>query len=298
MPVVNARSILSGMLVQEAMRRHVIQLPKMASLSKCINHLIRFKINMLLVTDEAERPAGVVSKSDIIGAYYGGLPISTVAGDIMNGPILTCFPDDELEASLDLMLANGVHQLYVQGAEPASVMGVLSYPDVVALLYRYCRSCPKSTRRRSGSPQSIEETQRFTVKDVMTLLELTCQEGDSLLHVIEKLMAHRFGAVLVRDPQGGGRGVISKTDLILAYHHGMTMEVEARAVMNAPVALCDHTTFLSEALRQMFLKDVQRLFIHGGDPSQIVGVVSLSDAARIRSGSCRACMPSRFITTV
>jgi hypothetical protein len=47
----------------------------------------------------------------------------------------------------------------------------------------------------------------------------------------------------------------------------------------------------------MFLSDVQRLFVHAGDPLRVIGVLSLSDAARVRSGSCRACLPSRFIAS-
>lgn len=297
MPVVRTRSILSGMLVEEAMHRQVVQLPAESPLSKCINHLIRFKINTLLVTDENRRPAGVVSKTDIIGAFYGGLPIDTPVGSIMNGPPLTCFPDDELEGSLDFMLSHRVHQLYVQGAEASSMVGILSYPDVVAILYRYCRSCPRSTRRRSSIPGEGREPQRFIVQEVMTPLVIACKEDDSLAQVIETLMAHRFGAVLVLDDSGGARGVISKTDLVLAYNHGMPLEVRARAVMNSPVAVCYQYTFLSEALRQMFFKDVQRLFTHAGDPSRIIGVLSLSDAARTRSGCCRACLPGRIITT-
>jgi len=52
---------------------------------------------------------------------------------------------------------------------------------------------------------------------------------------------------------------------------------------------------LSDAIQLMLLKDVQRIFIHADDPTNIVGVLSLSDAARFRSGSCRACTSSRLI---
>jgi hypothetical protein len=47
----------------------------------------------------------------------------------------------------------------------------------------------------------------------------------------------------------------------------------------------------------MLLRDVQRIFVHGSDPAKIVGVLSLSDAARFRSGSCRACTSSRLMQT-
>jgi len=73
--------------------------------------------------------------------------------------------------------------------------------------------------------------------------------------------------------------------------------VDARAdcVMSKPVVSCAAQADLADAIQQMLLKDVQRLFVHADDPGQIVGILSLSDAARFRSGSCRACTPSRFI---
>ena len=39
---------------------------------------------------------------------------------------------------------------------------------------------------------------------------------------------------------------------------------------------------------------LHRLFVQQARPEDIVGVFSLSDAARIRSGSCQACMSSRI----
>ncbi len=298
MPVVSTRgSILKGLLVEEAMRRQVIQLPHDASLDKCINQLIKFKVNALLATDETGCPVGVISKTDIVGAFYGGLSLAdSRAMDIMNGPALACFPDDELGVALDLMRRNGVHQLLVQGAEPCAVIGTLSYPDVVALLYRYCRACPKGAVRQSELPDRCDRTQMLTVRDVMRTPVTACRREDYLATVIEELTDHRLGAVLIQDPQGMPAGVISKTDIIVAYHHGAGLESEAQSIMKSPVASCDVHSLLSEAIRHMFLKDVQRLYAHSGDPSHIVGVLSLSDAAQSRSGSCRACNTSRIIT--
>jgi signal-transduction protein with cAMP-binding, CBS, and nucleotidyltransferase domain len=294
MPVVQPRSVLSGMLVKEAMRRQIVQLPARASIAKGINHLLKFKVNALLIMDEGQQPAGVVSKTDLIGAFYAGLPTDTPLGDVMTGPPLICYPDDELESALDRMRSRGVHRLYVTGME-AALVGTLSYTDVVALLYRYCRACPKSISRRAPSEEPGDEGRRLTVKEVMTSSVVSFPENAALAQVIEGLTAHRFGAVLICSGQSESRGVISKTDLIRAYHHGVSLEAEAGTIMTAPVVAWDQSAFLWEALRQMFLKDVQRLFLHAGDPGRITGVLSLSDAARVRSGSCRACIPSRFM---
>ena len=50
---------------------------------------------------------------------------------------------------------------------------------------------------------------------------------------MEGLSANRIGAVLIRDHEGRPAGVVSKTDLILAYRHGMSTEAEARQIMKA-----------------------------------------------------------------
>jgi hypothetical protein len=44
----------------------------------------------------------------------------------------------------------------------------------------------------------------------------------------------------------------------------------------------------------MILADIHRLFVHGDEPWDILGVLSLTDAARTRSGSCRACSATRL----
>ena len=85
-------------------------------------------------------------------------------------------------------------------------------------------------------------------------------------------------------------------DPIVAYKHGVAVDVAAKTVMSKLVKSCPRETELSAALQQMLLWDVQRIFVHDeGGPDEIVGVLSLSDAARFRSGSCRACTSSRLM---
>ncbi len=281
------------------MRRQVVRIQWSAPLSKCVNHLIKYKTRSVLVTDDVHRPIGVVSKTDVIVAYCGGVPIESPVESIMNGPIVACFPDDELEASLDLMRTQGLHQLFVQGAEPSSIIGLLTYPDVVALIYRTCGSCPRNTtRRRSRISRDPDDPGQMTVHEAMTPTALGCGEDDSLEEVIEGMVSYGLGAMLIRDRDGLASGVVSKTDLIAAYNHGRSLGETARGIMSCPLVTCDERSLLGDAIRTMFLKDVQRLFVHGGDPGRIDGVLSLTDAARVRSASCRACTPSRIIPIV
>ena len=46
----------------------------------------------------------------------------------------------------------------------------------------------------------------------------------------------------------------------------------------------------------MIFSDVHRLMVYQDSPQNLVGVLSLSDVARFRSGTCRACLVSRIIS--
>ena len=291
MPIIAYQNVLQGLTVHEAMRRQVIHLPREAPLEQAVRFCIKFKVNALLITGERQEGLGVVSKTDLMGAYYAGLPLGSPCGSVMVGPPLFCRAEETLDAALDAMRRHRVHRLYVRGEAPGRVAGVLAYPDIVGLLYRYCLKCQKSLRLKSGSETL---TDRFRVREVMTPEIYGHREEDSLQQVMEGLAAYRLGAVLIRDGEGTPVGVVSKTDLILAYKHGVPATAPAREVMNAPVQAVEAGGELVEALRTMIFADVHRLFVYQASPRNLVGILSLSDVARFRSGTCRACLASRI----
>jgi CBS domain-containing protein len=294
MALIDHRRVLKGLTVQEAMRRQVIRLPQEANLEKAIRYAIKYKVNAILVTDAKERALGVVSKTDLMGAYYAGLPLKTPLAAIMVGPPRFCHLHDSLDAALDLMRQSGIHRLYVREDVPDLAVGVLAYPDIVGLLYRYCRRCERSILRMEKGERQGGKEEHFRVRDVMTSKVTSFPEDASLVEVMEGLAAHRLAAVLIQSPAGLPVGVVSKTDLILAYKHGLPAHVPAKTIMNAPVQDCDQDEYLALAIQQMIFSDIHRLFVCKGDPGEIIGVLSLSDAARFRSGTCRACLVSRI----
>ncbi len=293
MPIIDRKRVLSGLKVQNAMRRAVIHLPEDGSIEKAIRYFIKYKANAILITDAEHRAVGVVSKTDVMGAYYAGLPIETPLGVVMIGPPLFCRPEDSLESALVTMRTNKIHRLYVLGDAAKQAVGVLAYPDIVGMLYRYCRKCNKSIlNKKSTSGENLAD--RFTVREVMTPSVQAYGENQSLLEVMEGLSAHRFGAVLIKGADDLPAGVVSKTDLITAYKHGISSEAEARTIMSAPVRACDEEGLLIMAIKMMIFSDIHRLFVYREAPKNIVGVLTLSDIAWVRSGSCRACMISRI----
>jgi CBS domain-containing protein len=285
---------LRNLSVNKAMRRQVITLPQDKTVGHGINSIIKYKVNALLVVDGAQQPLGVVSKTDIMGAYYAGLEIDSPLEYIMVSPPLFCSAEDSLETALEQMRTNKIYRLYVTDNSSGEVVGALAYPDIVGLLYQYCRQCEYSHLSKKKHPEESDCVQRFKVRELMSQGVKSLALHESLNTVMEALSAYRFGAMLISEVDGLPRGVISKTDLALAYKRGVSPLEEAEKIMSAPVHTCDADSLLEEAIKQMIVEDIHRLFVHEGHQQNLVGVLSLSDAARGRSGSCHGCVSSRI----
>ncbi|MGW8195438.1 MAG: CBS domain-containing protein [Desulforhopalus sp.] len=288
----NSKNTLGGIVVGRAMRRQVNCLTQKTTISNTINTLIKYKVNGILVIGDDGCPVGVVSKTDIVGAYYAELALGSPLEYIMSCPPLFCSPDDPLEKALALMRDSGVYRLYVIASD-GSLVGALAYPDIVGILYQYCGKCEFS-RSRGHRGHAKEPSARLLVGESMSRGVRSVGEGESLLHVMEELSLYRLGAILIKDREQRPAGVISKTDLILAYKHQVDVRQHAYSIMSTPVQSCLDDDYLEDAIRTMIFSDIHRLFVKNGQSEEMVGVFSLTDAARSRSGSCHACISSRI----
>jgi CBS domain-containing protein len=289
MPRIPNHTAFKNIAINEAMRRRFLRLDPMLDLQGCIAALIKHKSNAALVEERADFGGpGVVSKSDLIAAFYSGLPLETHLGSIRNEPLHTCSDSDSLDTALDLMRRQDIRRVYVRGQQQ-DIIGLISASDIVGLLYTICCRCRhKGTRTRNGS-----EPAPLSVADVMTGRVASCTTEDSLESAIEILISDHVGALLVRDASHRPEGVISKTDLILAYRHGISLATRVADIMTRSPITVSQTDRLSLALRAMIFADVQRVFVQDSVQSDIAGVLSLTDAARSRSGSCKACRMAR-----
>ena len=293
MTIVLKKFMLGKLLVEEAMRRQVISLSQKAAIDQSINYMIKYKVNALLIRTARISPA-VWFPKPILWVPIAALPINSPLENIMSAPPLFCRADDSLDAALTQMRSNSIYRIYVLAPDTGNVVGVLAYPDIVGLLYRYCHSCEYSHLARKKENRHEEAIVRYRVRDIMTQPVESFSHNDSLIQVIEGLSAFRFGAALITNIHNEPAGVISKSDLALAYKHGIPTETSADTIMSSPVHACEENEYLEFAIQKMIFSEVHRLFVYRKDPKNIVGVLSLSDAARLRSGSCQACVSSRI----
>ncbi len=287
-------SSFAGLLVGDIMRRSVLMQPESTTLHTAIALFIKHKADALLVADRDSMPEGVVTKTEVMSAYFGEMPVQTSLGEIMGGPVITCRPEDTLQDALMTMQDHRIHRIYVLDPDSHRAVGTLSYPDIVGILYRYCCRCEMSLhRRRQRSGRDSEH--RLTVAEAMHRSVITASCSDTIERIIESLACYRIGALLLTDDRRKPVGVVSKTDLALAYRRAVPLQEKAAAVMQRSLRCCRETDRLESAIRQMIFAEVSRLFVIAASSAAIVGVVTLTDAARMRSGSCRACTNSRII---
>lgn len=284
----------SGLRVFDAMRLRVVCLQGNNTIEESIRQFIKQKVAAILITDPQNIPMGVVSKTEIIAAYYGELPLDMMLQDIMSSPVLCCNSDDSLEDALVMMQEHSVHRLYVVDSTTGKAVGTLAYPDIVGLLYKYCHVCERGLLNKSEEVVETDMVQRLCVRDVMTRDVKSMSQEVGLNLVVEELAMSRLGAILLYDDAEKPVGVVSKTDLTLAYKRGVSNQRSAKDIMSSSVHICREDETLEQALRTMIHSDLSRLFVYLEDPTKITGIFTLSDAARARSGSCEACASSRI----
>ncbi|NOX34155.1 MAG: CBS domain-containing protein [Deltaproteobacteria bacterium] len=287
------KDTLTELKVRHAMRKQLIVLGPDDTIDCCIQYLIKYKVNAILAGRYGEKPLGVVSKTDIMGAWYSELPLSTPVEMIMNSPPLFCRPDDTLDSALNTMKSNKIYRLYALEEGSNAVIGAIAYPDIVGLLYHYCSHCDQGLFNKRKEMEQ-DRVKRYKVHEIMTKKVESCQEDIALESVVEILSASRFGAILIVDNDNYPRGVISKTDITLCYRHGQDLSVPAKTIMSSPVALCYEQNPVESAIKSMIIEDLHRLFVIPENRQAVSGVISLTDAARLRSGSCHACISSRI----
>ena len=99
--------------------------------------------------------------------------------------------------------------------------------------------------------------------------------------VVELLVQRRIGAVLVLE---GGRpvGIVSERDIVrcLAVQGGAVLELEARAVMTAPVITIRTDETVCDAMELMTDRRIRHLPVV--ESGELVGIVSIGDLVKRR----------------
>ncbi len=120
------------------------------------------------------------------------------------------------------------------------------------------------------------------VRDVMHRGVISCWADESVPDVARRLREYAISAIFVLDESGRAEGVISQTDMALAYVRGDWKRRTADEIMTPGVVTISGDIPLDVATQIMLDKHIHRLLIvqGGRTPNRPVGVLSLSDVVR------------------
>jgi CBS domain-containing protein len=124
------KTTLRYLLVRDAMRKQVTSLSDRLTIESGIRFLLKYKVGALLITDQDDLPVGVVSKTDIMGAYYAAVPLDTPLKEIMVSPPLFCSPTDSLESTLETMRSRIRSNRLLKQCAPEGFIGFMFQKDL------------------------------------------------------------------------------------------------------------------------------------------------------------------------
>lgn len=271
--------------------------PKRVTISTPLDEVVRLllssKFTGLPVTDEENRPVGVISQGDLI--YKAGLPVRLgllvetdrekieaiyadlsrkQAREIMTHPPVTIGRDKLATQAVDLMLQKGVKRLPVID-KAGKLAGILSRADIFRTI---TSSCPDWTafQEKDIHVEGLRHVSDIMRRDTHTVLPDASVED--VIHIID---ANDIQRVCVVDENGKFLGLISDQDLLRAFSGGHTgiwdylvrltergrkrelrsdLRVKtASRVMNTDIVTVREDTPIEDAIRLMLDRGIKRL---------------------------------------
>ena len=149
-----------GRPVREIMTANVVTFATETSIEEATRVMLDRQISGAPVVDEAARPIGIVSKTDLLEAWHEHVrasaqapegtadePTGVVVGDIMVPYLLAAQDSSPISLAAALMAYEGVHRLLVLD-EKSNMVGIVSSLDVLRWLAQLSGFCVE----RGGAP--------------------------------------------------------------------------------------------------------------------------------------------------
>ena len=102
-----------------------------ATISEVLAGLAEHRVGALVVTDDGERIAGIVSERDVVLALHrrGTAVLDMLVSEVMTADVVTCAPDAEVDSLMTVMTERRVRHIPVVVDD--RLAGIVSIGDVV-----------------------------------------------------------------------------------------------------------------------------------------------------------------------
>lgn len=252
--------------VREIMHTQLITCTPETTLGEAAALLNRHRIHALVVAYPGQEPLGILSDLDLLAGEWLSTDHASLdtmrqltAGEMMSKPPLSIHADALANEAIAFMKTHQVHRLLV--TEAGKTVGIVSVGDIVLSLAR-------------------QSTTRQTVADVMSRGIVVCRQATKLHQAARAMTERRSRSLVVVDPYGEPRGIITGWDLLdaLRAHGDGAEEKTVVEIMHPPLTISPAAS-LREAADLMISNHVHRLLVL--DPSQPeifpLGLISTSD---------------------
>lgn len=143
MKTLNSRKPPKGLVLRaqtavELMTPNPLSIDQKATIAEAVAFLAKRGISAAPVIDEAGRPLGVVSRSDILIHYQSASAGRTPVRALMTPTVFCAHPDASAQEVVEMMVDLGVRRLFVVD-DGGVLVGVISALDVLRYLCRKTR---------------------------------------------------------------------------------------------------------------------------------------------------------------
>lgn len=118
------------------------------------------------------------------------------------------------------------------------------------------------------------------VRDAMSSEVLSVGPTHTLRQVAQSMAARKIGAVVVRDPDADGPGILTERDVLEAVAAGQDPDTElAEKHLTREAVVADPSWPLVKAAQAMLTGGFRHLVVTDGD--EVVGILSVRDLVRV-----------------
>jgi CBS domain-containing protein len=125
---------LEGIMVRDIMIRGVVTVQCGEILPKIIEIMTEEDISSIVVVDQSDEAAGIISSLDLVRAFSEKTTADiekTAAEDIMTPFVVEAYPEMSMKEVSNIMIAKSVHRVIVLSPVGRKPVGVLSATDIV-----------------------------------------------------------------------------------------------------------------------------------------------------------------------
>ena len=205
---------LDKIMLEEIMSRSTVTITvgQHDHIEQCAIRMVTFQISSIIVVDDEGKLVGITTKSDLVKNFSNLYTGIYKVKDYMSKKVVTCRKSDSLPFTLNMLNRNKISRLVVTD-DVGKPIGVISY-DTFLRNSEYFKIGKHDTREYLLPNLSAKE---LKVGNLIADDLLTIESEDDLSKAAKLMTKYKVSGIPTVDKDGNLEGMISSTDIVLAY---------------------------------------------------------------------------------